>query len=132
MLPKFVYVTGALDFLIGAGVWAQALGDPQPGHFVAYVTLGSFLMMAAALLMWASRDMPSRAPVVFWQGLVRISAVCSVLYGVPAGLAQPWDYAIAAFDSVVGLIYVIGVARFTGYSVSELLLCKTGSPAESV
>ena len=130
MLQKFVYITGALDFLIGAGVWAQALGDPQPGYFVAYITLGSFLMMAAALLMWASRDMLGRAPVIFWQGLVRLSAVCSVLYAVPAGLSEPWEYGVAGFDIVVGLTYVIGVARFTGYSVGELLLCRTGATAD--
>ena len=71
MLQKFVYITGALDYLVGAATWAGALYDPQPGQFVALMTLGMFLMMAAACLMWASKDMANRAPVIFWQGLVR-------------------------------------------------------------
>lgn len=124
MLQKFVYVTGALDFLIGLGTWAGAVTDPQP-HFVAYVTLGTFLMMAAALLMWASRDMEKRAPVIFWQGLVRLSAICAVLYAVPAGLSEQWEYSLVVFDGVVGLTYVIGMTRVTGCSLIDLLLCRT-------
>jgi len=125
MLQKFVLVTGALDFLIGLGVWARALSDPQPGHFVAYMTLGAFLMMAAACLVWASKDMTARAPVIFWQGLVRLTAVASILYAVPAGLSQPSEYALVLFDGVIGLTYVIGMARVTGCSLLELLRCET-------
>jgi uncharacterized membrane protein YiaA len=131
MLQKFVYITGALDFLIGAGVWAGALTDQQPGQFVAYMTLGMFLMMAAACLMWASKDMENRAPVIFWQGLVRLVAVCSVIYGVPAGLAQPWEYSLVVFDGAVGLTYVIGMSRVTSRSPIELLQCKTAEVAEA-
>ena len=65
MLQKFVYWTGALDFLVGAATWYGALSNPQPGQLVALMTLGMFLMMAAALLMWASKDMANRAPVIF-------------------------------------------------------------------
>lgn len=131
MLQKFVYITGALDFLVGAGVWAGALADPQPGQFVALLTLGAFLMMAAACLMWASQDMANRSPIIFWQGLVRLTAACSVLYAVPAGLSESWEYALVAFDGTVGLTYVIGMGRVTGCSFVELLLCKPPRTAEA-
>ena len=88
MLQKFVYITSALDFLVGAATWYGALSNPQPGQFVALMTLGTFPMMAAACLMWASKDMANRAPVIFWQGLVRLTASLSVLYAVPAGLSH--------------------------------------------
>ena len=129
MLQKFVYITGALDYLVGAATWAGALVDPQPGTFVALLTLGTFLMMAAACLMWASKDMMGRYPIIFWQGLVRLTAVCSVLYAVPAGLSQPWEYGLVVFDGVVGLTYVIGMARLTGNSPLALLQCKAASAA---
>jgi hypothetical protein len=125
VLQKFVYVTGALDYLIGIGLWAKALSEMQPGTFVGDITMGTFLMMAAACLIWASKDMATRAPVIFWQGLVRLSASCAVLYAVPAGLSQPWEYALVAFDGTIGLTYVIGMARVTGCSPLELLQCKT-------
>ncbi len=131
MLQKFVFITGALDYLVGLGVWIGALSDPQPGVFVANMTLGMFLMMAAACLVWASRDMESRAPVIFWQGLVRLTAVCSVLYAVPAGLSQSWEYALVVFDGSIGLTYVIGMARVTGCSPIELPQCKTSPSAQT-
>lgn len=125
MLRKFVYVTGALDYLVGAATWAGALIDPQPDQFVALMTLGTFLMMAAACLVWASKDMAARAPVIFWQGLVRLTAVAAVLYAVPAGLAEPWQYGLVAFDGVIGLVYVIGMTRVTKRDPLQLLLCRT-------
>ncbi len=124
MLQKFVYVTGALDFLVGVGAWAGALADPQPS-FVGLMTLGMFLFMAAACLMWASMDMQGRAPVIFWQGLVRLMAVGSMLYAIPAGLAEAWGYGLVVFDGLVGATYVIGMMRVTGCTLIELLLCKT-------
>jgi len=125
MLQKFVYWTGALDFLIGAAVWAGAIADPQPAQFVPLMTLGTFLMMAAACLMWASQDMVNRSPVIFWQGLVRLTAVCSVLYAVPAGLSQPWEYGVAAFDGVIALVYIIGMVKITGNTLPQMFACRT-------
>ena len=80
MLQKFVWWTGLSDFFVGAGTWAGAFAvaaatEPVKGSFVPLITLGTFLMMAAACLMWASHNMEQRAPVIFWQGLVRLSAV---------------------------------------------------------
>jgi hypothetical protein len=67
VLAKFVYWTGAFDFVVGAATWGGALYEPKPGQFVSLMTLGMFLMMAAACLMWASKDMENRYPVMFWQ-----------------------------------------------------------------
>lgn len=130
MLQKFVYITGALDFLVGAGTWAGALADPQPGQFVALMTLGTFLMMAAACLMWASKDMVNRSPIIFWQGLVRLTAASAVLYAVPNGLSQTWEYSLVVFDGTIGLVYVLGIMKVTGLSLFGLILCR--EPAASV
>jgi hypothetical protein len=131
MLQKFVYITGALDYLVGAATWGGALYDPQPNTFVALMTLGTFLMMAAACLVWASKDMEKRAPVIFWQGLVRLTAGASMLYAIPAGLAETWGYGLVLFDGSIGLTYVIGMMRVTGCSPVELLRCKTGSVGQA-
>ena len=130
MLQKFVYWTGALDFLVGAATWAGALSNPQPGQFVALMTLGMFLMMAAACLMWASQDMRNRSPVIFWQGLVRLTAVTAVLYAVPQGLSESWEYSLVAFDGTIGLVYVIGMIKITGNSLPQLLACRTPVAAQ--
>jgi hypothetical protein len=54
-----------------------------------------------------------------------------VLYAVPAGLSQPWEYALVVFDGAIGLTYVIGMARVTGCSPIELLQCKTTPSARA-
>jgi hypothetical protein len=131
MLQKFVFWTGAFDFVVGAATWGGSLYDPQPGQFVALMTLGMFLMMAAACLMWASADMVNRYPVMFWQGLVRLTAVSAVIYAVPNGLSQSWEYALVAFDGTIGLTYILGSMRVTGQSFVSCLLCKSASAVAS-
>lgn len=134
MLQKFVYWTGMSDYLVGLATWGGAVGvalaqPPVLGQFVPLITLGTFLLMAAALLVWCSHDMPNRAPVMFWQGLVRLSAISAVVYAVPNDLAYPWEYGLLAIDGPIGLTYVIGAMRVTGCSFFELLQCKT-TPGE--
>jgi hypothetical protein len=124
MLQKFVYWTGFLDFLVGAAVWAGAMANPQPAQFVPLMTLGTFLCMAAACLMWASRDMTRRYPVIFWQGLVRLTAVASVCYAVPNGLSETWEYGVAAFDGVIGVTYILGSLKVSGLSFVSCLFCR--------
>jgi hypothetical protein len=129
VLQKFVLWTGASDFLVGTGTIAGAVSVSAAevavtGQFVPLMTLGMFLMMAAACLMWASRDMVNRAPVIFWQGLVRLTAVISVIYAVPNQLSEQWEYALILIDGPIGLVYVLGMQRVTGRSFFECLLCK--------
>ena len=132
MLQKFVYWSGMSDFLVGIGTIAGAIGiamapEPVKGQFVALMTLGMFLMMAAACLMWASHNMKERAPVIFWQGLVRLTAVSSVIYAVPNGLSETWEYGLVVWDGAIGLTYVIGMIKVTGCSPIQLLQCKTAA-----
>lgn len=136
ILQKFVYITGASDFLVGFATWGGALvfvfaDVPQKGQVVPLMTLGSFLMMAAALLMWASEDMLHRAPVIFWQGLVRLTAVSAVIYSVPNGLAETWEYALIGIDGPIGLTYVIGSMMVCKAGPFKMLLCKTPPVVDS-
>ena len=130
MLQKFVCWTGAFDFIVGLATWGGAIhmvmNNPIPGQFSALMTLGMFLCMAAALLMWSSKDIKNRAPVLVWQGLVRFVAVCSVIYAVPNGLAQsPYEYALIPFDGTIAIVYILGAMKVTGCSFVQLLACKT-------
>jgi len=125
MLRKFVLITGFLDIPIGVATWAAAILAPHDTHFGALMTCGAFLMFAGAALIWAAQDMGARAPVIFWQGLVRLTAVASILYMVPKGLAESWQYGIVAFDGVIGLVYILGMVQHTGASFARLMMGKT-------
>ena len=128
MLQKFVLWTGALDFVVGIATYYGAITNSPPGAFMGLMTLGSFLMMAAACLMWASKDIATRAPVIFWQGLVRITAVSAGIYAYTHGLTSAEERLfvpfVVPFDGLVGLTYVIGTVKATGKSPLDILLCR--------
>jgi hypothetical protein len=125
VFKKFVLVTGALDFLVGIAAASPAFRDPRPDSFVAFLTLGAFLFFAGAALMWSAQDLAARAPIVFWQGLVRLVAVVASLYGIQAGLAPPQTLAVVLFDGVVCSVYFVGCCRVTGASPWALLMGRT-------
>ena len=126
MLKKFVFITGALDIPIGLAAIAAAIFEPHDAHFGALMTVGAFLLFAGAALMWSTADLEVRAPIVFWQGFVRLTAVASILYMVPAGLAESWQYAVVVFDGVIAIVYIVGMMRLTGAGFWRLML---GRPA---
>jgi len=125
VLRKFVLVTGFLDIPIGLATWAAAILEPQDTHFGALMTAGAFLMFAGAALMWSTQDMLVRAPIIFWQGFVRLTACVSIIYMVPKGIAESWQYGIVAFDGTIALVYIIGMMKHTGASFFRLMLGKT-------
>lgn len=126
MFRTFVYVTGALDVPIGIATMAAAIFEPHDAHFAALMTCGAFLLFAGAALVWASRDLSVRAPIVFWQGFVRLTAVASILYMIPAGLAESWQFAVVAFDGVIALVYIVGTMRLTDAGFAGLMVGKSG------
>jgi hypothetical protein len=63
-----------------------------------------------------------------------LTAVSAVLYAVPNGLSQSWEYSLVAFDGVIGLTYVIGMMKVTGLSLPGLFMCRepiAGNPTLS-
>lgn len=122
MLRRFVLITGALDIPIGLATMAAAIAEPHDAHFAALMTCGAFLVFAGAALVWSTQDLPTRAPIVFWQGFVRLTAVASILYMVSAGLAESWQLGVVVFDGVIGLVYVVGTLRLTRAGFYGLLL----------
>ncbi|MFY0646649.1 hypothetical protein [Sulfitobacter geojensis] len=124
MLKKFIIGTALLNFLFAPMLIVQAVQMPNPASFVLSFTLSGFFIMAASLLVWASRDLVARAPVVFWSAISRLVAVTTVLYAIPNGLADPSQYAFVVFDGLVSVIYILGALRVTGRSVLDFLLWR--------
>jgi hypothetical protein len=124
---KFVLITGALDIPIGMATIAAALIEPRDSHFGALMTCGAFLMFAGAALVWSTADLKTRAPIVFWQGFVRLTAIGSILYMVPAGLAESWQYGVVAFDGIIATVYILGTIQLPGASFGGLMIGKGGA-----
>ena len=124
MFKKFIIGTALLNFLFAPMIIGQAVQMPNPANFVISFTLAGFFIMAASLLIWATRDLVARAAVVFWSAISRLAAITAVLYAVPNGLADPSQYAFVLFDGLVSLIYIVGSLRVTGRSVLDFLLWR--------
>ncbi len=129
MLSKFVYWTGASDFLVSSAVLFgsfSSLGTDKPlqEHFIPLMVLGMFLMMAAACLMWASKDLRNRYPIVFWQGLVRLTAAGAILFSYFSGLSDKSLLFLIFFDGTIGVVYVVGSMKLTQLSFVNCLSCR--------
>ncbi len=141
-LAKFVYWTGAFDYVVGLSAAAPVFiaSPPDPQQTASLIPLGAFLFFAAASLMWASKDLETRGCVVVWQALVRLSAVAataialgqgmvetlSTLYQMPATGAQAMLLGVCAFDGAVATVYIVGTSRMPGHTLGGLL---RGAPA---
>ena len=127
MLVKFIFWTGASDFLVGGLTIYGAISvlvNENPQQFVPLMVLGMFLVMAAACLMWASRDLVRRYPIIFWQGLVRLTAAGSILLALVSGIAEQSLYFLVGLDGIIGATYVVGSMKATKLSFLACVLCK--------
>jgi len=124
VFKKFIIGTALLNFLFAPMIIGQAVQMPNPANFVFSFTLAGFFIMAASLLVWATRDLVARAPVVFWSAISRLAAITAVLYAVPNGLADPSQYAFVVFDGLVSVIYIFGSLRVTGRTMLYFLLWR--------
>ena len=124
-MKRFVLWTGGLDLLMGlAAVISTLFATPNASFHLVFV-IGGFLMFCGAVLMWASRDLKNRGPVVFWQGLVRLMAVGINLYALRVGVGDSSLYAATVMDSIIGPIYLIGITRLLGIPLHKVFLGRT-------
>lgn len=124
MFKKFIIVTALLNFLFAPMVIVQAVQTPNAASFTFSFALAAFFIMAASLLVWSTRDLANRAPVIFWSAFTRWVAIASVVYAIPNGLADVSQYAFVVFDGIVATIYIIGAMRVTGKSFFDFLLWR--------
>jgi hypothetical protein len=125
MFKKFVLITGLLNLPIGVGVIVPVLIDPNPTTFIPTVCLAAFLWFTGAALVWAAQDLNSRAPLVVWGGLVRLTAVASVAYALTIGTVPDAQVMISGMDLIVALVYILGITKYAGIPFTSLLIGKT-------
>lgn len=111
MFRYFVLITGILEFPLALAVALPALTRLDPAYFLLPIMAGSFLMFCGACLIWASRNIPERAPIIFWQALVRLMAVLTILLGIRYGLVGRENLPAAIMDSIIAPIYIVGLMR---------------------
>ena len=125
IFQKLVFIVGVFNFPIGIGLIAQALMASNPEVMPIQIAAGAFIFFAGPALMWASRNLQTRAPIVTWNGMVRLCGFLGALYTYTIGGLPTALLAIAASDLILGFIFVIGSSKDTGIPVGKLLLGKS-------
>ncbi|QHJ11115.1 hypothetical protein FX988_01337 [Paraglaciecola mesophila] len=125
MFKKFVQITALFNFPIAIGIMIPELLSPQASSFIITLVLASFLICIGAALLWAVSDLPRRAPIIVWNGLVRLFGFVVVTYAASSGMAPTLFIPIAVMDLITAAIYVLGSAKTTGIPVSSLIIGKS-------
>ncbi len=129
MLKIAVIVLAALNMVLFAPtIIATAIQNPTPESFSISFALAGFLIMTSALLVWASRNFPARAPVLFWNGMVSVFASCATVYAISINIEDAARYAFVAFDLTAGIILIIGAIKTSPHSFWAFLLWRVGAP----
>jgi hypothetical protein len=128
-MSSFVFWSGiyntALAFVLLFPPLYRALGLNVCNPVWAWLIAG-FLAYTSVTLIYASRDLTRRAPLVYWEALLRFVAA---LILVPAGVFGDIGLIAALLglgDLAIGLVYVFGLTKELGVSHEDLLLERLG------
>jgi hypothetical protein len=83
--------------------------------------IAGFLAYTSVILIYSSRDLSRRAPLVYWESLLRYVAAILV---IPAGLfgdIGPIAALLGLGDLAIGVVYMFGLTKELGVSHQGLL-----------
>jgi hypothetical protein len=125
-MVKFVFWTGVYNILLGLGFLFPPMLDilrvPAPESGVWVQLPATLVIYLGILLILCSRDLRSRASIVWWEGILRFAAFLLLAgYGLFGGLGISMAI-VGTIDLVIGLVYVFGLPRSLGLEASQLFL----------
>ncbi len=125
-MRKFVFWTGIYNIVVALTVacpWvAKLCGTPLPTSYFWLWLPSLFLIFLGILLVICSRNLKARAPLVYWDGILRIA--CFLLmagFGVFGGLGAAITL-LGIIDLAIGLVYLIGLPKALNTPPKNLLL----------
>lgn len=125
MLKIATIVLGLMNILLFAPfLITTAVQNPMAETFTLTFALAGFIAMTGVLLLWAARDMSTRAPVLFWNALVRILAACANVYAIQINLIDASQYAFAIFDFSAAIILIVAALKSSQRSFLNLLFLR--------
>jgi len=125
-MQKFVFWTGVYTAIAGLGFllpeFVRLLGIKlPPSNFWLWVPAVIIIYLGIMLILCA-RNLPARASLVYWEGILRIAAFFLFAgfgffggFGIMLGV-------LGIIDLVIGLIYLIGLPKTQSTSAASLLL----------
>jgi hypothetical protein len=127
-MKNFVYWSGVYNIFLGAGfiipAVPQSLGIQTPGSIFWLWLPAVFVIYLGLLLMLCSRNLKTRAPIVYWEGILRVMAFLLCAWfgffgelGLMLGL-------IGIADLLIGIVYFIGLPKAINSSTAYLFFDK--------
>ena len=125
IFQKLVFIAGIFNYPIGIGIIVQALMELNPEILPIQIVFGAFIFFTGPALIWASKDLQTRAPIVVSNGIVRLCGFTSALFASTIGNIPTAILAIAGTDLIMAFIFFVGSTKYTGKSFFTLLLGKS-------
>lgn len=125
-MKKFVYWTGIYNIVLGLSFFIpgyfELIGFNTPTSLYWTLNLGFFVIFIGLTLVYCSRDLATRANLVYINAFLRIVGFCLLTgfgffgdLGIMAGFA-------GFTDLVIGLVYLFGLPASQNKSHMDLLL----------
>lgn len=125
-MQTFVFWTGVYNIVLGISFlipgFAALLGLQEPESIFWLWLPATFVIYLGIMLIFCSRRLTTRAPLVFWEGILRLAAFALLAWfgfftdlGIIAVL-------IGVIDLLIGLGYIIGLPKSLGIPAKSLLL----------
>ena len=124
LFRQIVFIAGILNFPIGLMMIVPALLNPAPETLITTTVVGAFILFAGAALIWASRDLKTRTPIVVWNGLVRGFSVLIVSYTAVIGHVPVEQLVVTGLDLILAIIFTVGSVQITGTPFVKLVFAS--------
>jgi len=124
-MRKFVFWTGILNVVSGLGFVSGAvsfLGIKLPASGIWNWGLGAAIIYSGVVLVLCSRNLATRASLVYWEGFLRIVGFLLFVgfgffgdFGIVTGI-------LGIVELLIGLVYLIGLPKALNTTAANLLL----------
>ena len=124
-MQRFVFFTGIYNVLLGTIFYIpflpEFLGVNAPPSLFWMLLPATLAMGLGAMLIYCSRDLANRAPVVLAEGILRLSVgVLFVFYGFFGDIGLIAGV-VGIIDIVIGIVYLVGIPRALGQPLMVML-----------
>ena len=125
-MKKFVFWTGIYDIVMAGTIscpWvAKMLGVPLPESYFWLWFAAALVIYLGVVLVISSRNMKARAPVIYWEGILRlVGFVLMAGFGIFGGLGLAVTL-LGVVDLIIGLVYLFGLPKALKTPAMNILL----------
>ena len=125
-MRKFVFWTGIYDIVM-AGTLAcprvvKMLRVPLPDSYFWLWFAAALVMYLGVVLVISSRNIKARAPLIYWEGILRLVGFLLMAgFGLFGGLGLAVTL-LGVVDLGIGMVYIIGLPKALNTTPMNILL----------